>query len=131
MAPPVPPASVAGSSSSATQPDASASGPFVQHYANQLEMQSECIRKPRASNFVTRKLNARFRDKRQESLVGMQIVDFTRIGILLLTVSYIFLNKTAQLNQSSAFWVVVLGIYSLLGVLAYLEKQNIWSEKFL
>ncbi len=84
-----------------------------------------------ATNMARTGSNSPTRVGRLDTIDNLWVINGTRFGVIVLTFASVLLNKTGSLHQNSRFWVVFLGIYFLVSVLAYFESKDFWTSRFL
>ena len=75
--------------------------------------------------------NSPTRAGRPDTIDNLWVINGTRFGVFVLTLASVLLDKTGSLHQNSRFWVVFLGIYFLVSVLAYFESKDFRTTRFL
>src|SRR6267143_6283065 len=125
MTPSVPLIPGDGTSSSAAPVNTISAGPIGMRSTDKFHQRSVYTSKlPSAMNMASTGSNSPTRVGRHDTIDNLWVINGTRFGIFVLTLASVLLDKTGTLHQNSRFWVVFLGIYFLVSILAYFESKD-------
>ena len=132
MTPSVPLIPGDATSSSASPVKTTYAGPIGMRSTDKFDQRDVYTSKPQTAMKMARTgSNSPTRVGKRDTIDNLWVINGTRFGVFVLTFASVLLDKTGSLHQNSRFWVVFLGIYFSVSVLAYFESKVFPTSRFL